>query len=214
MRAAMRFVGVRAALRFGGAAVCLAAAVLLVLLAVDAHAWGSRFPADDLRFRHDATEPGLWHVHDLSPFGLDRSLLGISDDVIYRRGVRDFRLARATELLGGSREMTDRVRALIDLTTAIKSNLDPIRRSQLENLLGVVGFGLSTQDVGERGTFFNNGISALRVAIVLDSGNNDAFFNLDYALHQLVGHSELEAPGNAQGGGGGGAGYHPPGQGY
>jgi len=205
---------VRAALRFGGAAACLAAAVVLVLLAVDAHAWGSRFPADDLRYRHDASEPGLWHVHDVSPFGLDRSVLGISDDITYRQALRDFRLARATELLGGRQEMTNRVHALIDLTGAVQSRLDPVRRSQLENLLGVLGFGLSTQDVGQRGTFFNNGITALRTAIVLDSTNNDAFFNLDYALHQLVGHSQLEAPGNAPFGGSGGAGYHQPGHGY
>jgi hypothetical protein len=205
---------VRVALRFGGAAVCLAAAVVLVLLAVDAHAWSSRFAADDLRYRHDASEPGLWHVHDLSPFGLDRSVLGIADDITYRRALRDFRLARATELLGGRQEMTNRVAALIDLTGAVQSRLDPVRRSQLENLLGVLGFGLSSQDIGQRTTFFNNGISALRAAIVLDPANNNAFFNLDYALHQLTGHSQLEAPGNAPFGGSGGAGYKQPGHGY
>ena len=40
------------------------------------------------------------------------------------------------------------------------------------------------------------------------------FFNLDYALHQLVGHSELQAQGSAPSGGSGGAGYHAPGHGY
>ncbi len=204
----------RAGIRLGGAAVCFAAAVLLVLLALDAHAWSSRFPADDLRYRHDASASGLWRVHDLSPARVDRAVLGIDDDVSYRHALRDFRLARATELVGGRLEMTNRVQALIDLTGVVNSRIDPARRAQAENLLGVLGFGISSQDVGQRETFFNNGLSAPRAAIALDPTNDDAPFNLEYALDQLVGPGQQQIQGSGVNGGKGSAGHKPPGHGY
>ena len=58
------------ALRAGAAAVCVGAAVILVLLALDARAWSSRLPADDLRYRRDASAPKLWSPHELSPQGV------------------------------------------------------------------------------------------------------------------------------------------------
>src|SRR5207253_2532170 len=54
-----------AGLRASAAAVCIGIAVVLVLLALDARAWSSRFRADDLRYRHDPSAHKLWTPREL-----------------------------------------------------------------------------------------------------------------------------------------------------
>jgi hypothetical protein len=202
------------AIRAGAAAVCLAAAVILVLLAIDSRAWSSRFPADDLRYRRDASAPKLWSVGELSPFGLDRKLLGIRDDLAYRRALREFRLGRPLEPVFTTAATTNRVQAQIALTDVVATPRHATRASQAANLLGVLGFAMATQDVGQRATFLNNAVTAFRQAIALDPSNDDALFNLEYALDQLKGSGEQQAGGSERLGQRGKAGSKPTGHGY
>jgi len=202
------------AVRAGVAALCIGAAVLLVLLALDARAWSSRFPADDLRYRRVPSAHGLWHPRELSPFGLDRSVLGIDDDIAYRRALREFRLGRPLEPLFSTAATTNRVEAQIALTNVMQESGQDARGSQAANLLGVLGFAMATQDVGQRATFLNNAITAFRQAIALDPSNDDALFNLEYALDQLKGSGEQQAGGSERAGQRGNAGLKPTGHGY
>jgi tetratricopeptide (TPR) repeat protein len=202
------------AIRAGAAAVCVAAAVILVLLAIDARAWSSRFPADDLRYRRDASAPKLWSIGELSPFGLDRKVLGIKDDLAYRRALREFRLGRPLEPVFTTAATTHRVQAQIALTDVVATPGHAKRASQAANLLGVLGFAMATQDVGQRVTFLNNAITAFRQAIALDPTNDDALFNLEYALDQLKGSGEQQAGGSERLGQRGRAGLKPTGHGY
>jgi hypothetical protein len=202
------------ALRAGAAALCIGAAVVLVLLALDARAWSSRFPADDLRYRRDASASKLWSPRELSPFGLDRSVLGIRDDVAYRFALREFRIGRPLELVFSTAATTHRVQAQIALTDVAQSRDHAGRASQAANLLGVLGFAMATQDAAQRETFLNNAITAFRQAIALDPTNDDALFNLEYALDQLKGSGEQQAGGSDKLGQGGRAGLKPTGHGY
>ena len=202
------------ALRVAGAALCVAAAVVLVLLALDARAWSSRFPADDLRYRRDASAPKLWSPHELSPFGLDRSVLGIDDDIAYRRALREFRIGRPLEPVFSTDATTHRVQAQIQLTNVAAAAGPPARASQAANLMGVLGFAMATQDAAQRETFLNNAITAFRQAIAFDPTNDDALFNLEYALDQLKGSGEQQASGSSRQGQRGKAGLKPTGHGY
>lgn len=204
----------KAALRIGGAVVCVAAAVVLVLVAVDAHAWSSRLSADDLRYRKDASSPGLWRPAQISPGGLARHIMGIGDDLAYRRAMRDFRLGRVTEPISTPAITSHRIAAEVELTQVADTSGDAKMESQVDNLLGVLGFGLGTQDYGQRQAFFNNAISSFQSAVVLDPSNDDAFYNLEYALDQLQSTGETPAQGSTQLGHRGGAGLKPPGHGY
>jgi hypothetical protein len=201
-------------LRAGAAAVCVGAAVVLVLLALDARAWSSRFPADDLRYRRDPSAPKLWQPGELSPFGLDRSVLGIRDDIAYRRALREFRLGRPLEPVFTTAATTHRVQAQIALTDVVATPGDASRESQAANLIGVLGFAMATQDVGQRSTFLNNAVTAFRQSIALDPTNDDALFNLEYALDQLKGSGEQQAGGSERLGQRGKAGSKPTGHGY
>jgi hypothetical protein len=202
------------AIRVAAACLCLLGAAFFALLALDAHAWSSRLPADDLRYRHDASAHALWRADEFLPGGVGRQVLGIDDDLAYRRALRDFRLGRPIDPVAGTSITTHRVRAQIELTAVAESGASGVRRSQVENLLGVLGFGLGSQDVGQRTTFFNNAVAAFRRSVVLDPSDDDAFFNLEYALDQLRSGGEQQSPGSARSGHQGQAGLSPPGQGY
>ena len=204
----------KAALRAIGAVACVAAAVILVLVAVDAHAWSSRLPADDLRYRRDASSSALWKPAQVLPGGVARHILGIDDDLAYRRALRDFRIGRVIEPVASPTLTSHRIAAQIELTHVADTNRDPRVRSQVDNLLGVLGFGLGSQDFGQRQAFFNNGITAFQNAVVGDPTNDDAFFNLEYALDQVQSTGEAPAQGSSQLGHRGGAGLKPPGKGY
>ncbi|HZC29508.1 MAG TPA: hypothetical protein VE269_07180 [Gaiellaceae bacterium] len=202
-----------AAARVVGAAVCVGAAVFLVLIALDAHAWSSRLPADDLRYRRDASAGALWKPDELTG-GVARSILGIGDDLAYRRALRDFRLGRVTEPVAAPLITNHRIAAQVELTHVADASRDSHTRSQLDNLLGVLGFGLGSQDYGQRKVFYDNAITAFRSAVVLDPGNDDAFFNLEFALDQVRSTGEQQAQGSSQLGHRGHAGLKPPGRGY
>lgn len=204
----------KAALRIAGALVCVGAAVVLVLVAIDAHTWSTRLPTDDLRYRRDASSASLWRPAQVAPGQLAQHLLGIGDDLAYRQALRNFRIGRVTEPVSSPVVTSHRVAAQVELTQIADTTGDPRIRSQVDNLLGVLGFGLGSQDFGQRQAFFNNGISAFQNAVVLDPSNDDAFFNLEYALDQQQSTGETPAQGSSQLGHRGGAGLKPPGHGY
>ena len=203
-----------AAVRVGGATACLAVAAVLVLLAVDAHAWQTRMTADDLRFPANPLDENLWRPEQHAPFGFARRLLGLDDDLAYRWAVREFRAGRPTELTFSPRTTAHRAQAQIALTQAGRDDSNALRASEEDNLLGVLGFALATQDTSQSKTFLNNSVTAFRTAIDRNPGNEDALWNLEYALGQLKGSNPQEAGGRDRLGQRGEAGIKDPGRGY
>jgi hypothetical protein len=204
----------RTTLRIAGAVVALLAAALFVAVALDAHAWGTRIPADDLRFHHDALSKGLWQPEQRTPLHLTQHVLGIGNDLTYRNALRAFRVGRPLDPLTNTTTAARRIRAQIELQDFIEHSNNSIRRSQASNLVGVLAFAAATQDVSQRITFLNNAIAAFRTAIELDPTNDDALFNLEYALGQLKEAAEQQAGPNKRLGSQGGAGLAEPGHGY
>jgi hypothetical protein len=196
------------------ALLCLAGAAFLVLLGLDARAWGTRIAADDLRFRHQTTGVKLWQRTDLAPFGAARSLLGIDDDLLYRRGLLAFRVGRPREPLFIQAVTTQRIRAQIALEKYYNESRDPRRKAQAANLIGVLGFAAATQDAGQQSTFLNDAVASFKRAMLFDPGNEDAYYNLELALDQLKEVAEQQAGAGKRVGGTGGAGLRDAGHGY
>lgn len=196
------------------ALLCLAGAVFFVLLALDARAWGTRITADDLRFRHQTTGAPLWQRTDLAPFGAARGLLGIDDDLLYRRGLLAFRVGRPREPLFQQAVTTQRIRAQIALEKYYDQSDDPVRKAQAANLIGVLGFAAALQDAGQRATFLNDAVASFEHAMQLDPGDEDAYYNLELALDQLKEEGEQQAGSGKRVGGTGGAGLRDAGHGY
>lgn len=201
-------------LRVAGAVACLTAGAILVLLATDASGWSKRMPADDLRYRANPAASDLWQPRALAPFRLAATALGVADDTAYRRALREFRLGRPLELIFSTEISTYRAQAQVDLARVRSQGGDPLRRSQAANLLGVLGFAMATQDRTQAKTFLNNAITSFRDAIELDPRNEDALFNLEYALDQQKGDDPEQAGGRDRLGNHGNAGLKDPGRGY
>jgi hypothetical protein len=168
------------------AIVAVPIALVLVVLAVDVlrtPGWVSR---DDSRF---ATAPlrgsGLWNEPGFLATRARLTALGIEDDLTYRRTIALFsRLqpGEADQLVDPEQE-NRWAKLQFELTTSSRENPDPRRRSELQNLMGVVllaRFLYASPD--ERSALLTNAIGSFRTAVELDQGNDDAKVNLELAL--------------------------------
>jgi hypothetical protein len=201
--------------RFVAAAACLVLAVLLLLFAADARRWGKRIAADDLRSAANPLPANLWRPQELAPFGVAKGVLGIEDDLQYRRAVKLFRLGRPRENIGGKLTAAIRAQSQIALSAVSETGTDRVRRSQAANLLGILSFSLAVRDPSLTTTFLQNAVANFRDAMALDEANADARFNLEYALFQLKGGDDQlpkgsDRPGDPRGS----AGLSKPGRGY
>jgi hypothetical protein len=202
-------------LRIGGAALCLVAAVFLLLFAIDARDWGKRMATDDLRFAASPESASLWHPVEVAPFGLARNVLGINDDVQYREAVRLFRLGRPLENLTARQFEQLRAQAQVALSDVESAGGDRTRRSQAANMLGVLDLSLAVRDSTMATTFLADAIGNFRDAMTLDDSNADARYNLEYALYELrSGEDQLPKGTERPGQPGGHAAVAQPGRGY
>lgn len=208
----------RAAL-IAGAVACLASAVLFAVLAADVAAWHTALPADDVRYRVDPEQEGLW-APELRASWLDvGTLLGVHDDVEFRDAVRALRTARLDDAFVSDPEtavLRNGAHAL--LQGVATGDDDPSRASRAAGLLGVLGLARLVTETQDREVLLGATIATLRAAVELDASNDEAKYNLELALQRARGLDISEAAGgrNAAPGGQGqrGAGAGDPGGGY
>ena len=195
----------------------LAAAVALLLLAVDVGRWNAAFARDDVRYQFAPTRSDLWKPDTLVPFNAAKRLLGVDDDLFYRETLRHFYLA---EPRANKWEHTNidaiRSEATVALAAYIREGRSQARRSQAANLLGIIGLGLAaTDDPGQRLRFLLVASREFRGALTFDQSNEDAKFNLELTLRLLKQQPTSTGGGAAHGPGrGGGAALAKPGHGY
>lgn len=179
-----------------GAVVCFVLAALLVLLAADVLRWRDALSADDVRYRAapDATE--LWNREALVPLEVARNVLGVDDDLAFRRAVRAVRLAKLEEPTSSdTKVLLQRAEARERLGAIAAGGGDPARRSRAMALLGVVLLATPVSDTEEQLAALKAAVANLQGAIALDPNNSDAKFNLEFALRQRRGG--LSASGSA-----------------
>jgi hypothetical protein len=175
----------RRGLLLAGAALCLAAAAIAALAARDAGAWRDSIRAGDVA----AAEPGRtpsWTARESAPFGIARRLLGVDDDLAFRRGVALFHRAHtgipsADSSLAGS---ALRVAAEAELAREIRSDRNDARASAAANLLGILAVIDASSPTGSQ-TPIERSIFEFEDAIHLDPSNEQAKTNLEL-LYQLT----------------------------
>jgi hypothetical protein len=178
--------GSRALAILGGAA-ALAGAVVLALVAVDARAWSDTMRNDDALFR---VSPGKaqWAPSQHAPYGLTARVLGVHDDVMLRRAIAEFQVAR---LLQSRTIFTEpNVQAAIARAEValVKVERDAPRdrdRSVAANLLGVLNFRLAFGSQTSAAVAIQRSMLAFRRAILWDGANEDAKANLELALRLI-----------------------------
>ena len=168
----------------GAAALCLTLATLAALAARDAGAWESSLRAGDVAAAPRGT--GSWTPAQLAPFGLARRLLGIDDDLEFRRAVAAFHRAQTgiPSFDNGLQGTALRVEAEAELARAIGNDKNPARASAAANLLGVLSAIDATSPAASQ-TPIERSIFEFEDAIHLDPGNEQAKTNLEL-LYQLT----------------------------
>jgi hypothetical protein len=164
----------------------LVAAVLLTIVALDALSWSRRLGDDDARFTGAAIRrQGLWEIGETLPFRPVERLLGLGDDIAYRRAVSAY--ARSDPGLpiavNPQREAVraDARRLLTDLS---KSDPDRRRRAKESMLVALLalGHGDLFTSPEERLQVLRGAVGNLQVALALDPDSDEIKRNLELAL--------------------------------
>jgi hypothetical protein len=199
------------------AVVAIAAAVVLALLASDLRSWQTTMRDGDLRF---AQNPALatWDASTILPASLSRGILGLGDQLAFRRATRRFTYVDALGCGFDNCYSEGRARGNLEVTlTNLARSGDPQRDSAANNMLGILAYadsrptGLGTPAPVDRS------VSDFVAAVELDPANEYAKFNLEWLLEQLKARG-VRGGGTAGTGtsakGHKGAAGSPPGKGY
>ena len=169
------------------AAACLVLAAFAALAASDVGEWQSALRRGDVEaVSTDRHRSPSWSISELAPFGFARDLLGVNDDLAFRRGVALFRRAHTgiPSFEAGLEGSALRVQAEAALARAIRSDHNGARASDAENLLGVLVVIDSTLP-GGTSTPIERAIFQFQDAIHLDPTNDEAKKNLEL-IYQLT----------------------------
>ena len=178
-------------------------ALVLVVLAVDVLRTPGWISEDDSRFAGSpARGSGLWNEPGMLATRARLRALDIDDDFAYRRTVALFsRLKPGEADQGINPELEARWAKLqFDLTTQSREHPNPVRRSELQNLLGVTllaRYLYASPD--QRNMLLSNAVGAFRTAAEIDPSNADAKVNLELAMRA---YSPILFPSNAPDAGG------------
>ena len=204
-----------------GALLCLSLAVVLALLALDVARSSDAIRTGDVRYRVSPEDDGLWRADELVPLAVARNVLGIEDDVAFRRALRELRLARLDDPSASTSDpelAISRNAAQARLEAIVSADGDLTRRSRAAGLLGVLGIARFVTETQGRDALLSSTIANLQLAIALDPANDEAKQNLELAFQRGRGLDLSEGAGGANpapgGNGAKGAGAGQPGSGY
>jgi hypothetical protein len=166
------------------AVLCAGAAVVLVLLARDVGRWQRAMRAGDV-----AASPASAsrEVDETLPGSPARNLLGLGDDVFYRRATALFRLAypRDEEFERSTDGAAARIRAETALTAAIRTEGRGHRASTAANLLGVLAL-VDSAAARTGNAAVDRSVLAFQDAIRRNPSNADAKTNLELLFQRIA----------------------------
>jgi hypothetical protein len=171
-----------------GAGAALVAAAVLALVAVDALRLDTRVGTDDARFASAPMSEGLWEDAGLLPFEATQTVLGIEDDLSYRRAASLYVRSRPGEPTSlNPRRETLRAEATRQLAVISKEDSDARRRSQAAMLLALLALGRGDlfTSAEERLQVLRGAVGNLQIAVELDPDNAEAKRNLELALSSI-----------------------------
>jgi hypothetical protein len=170
-----------------GAVTMALAAVVLLVAAVDVQRLHRGVTEDDVRFATNPLDEQLWRVNTILPGDPAARLLGMTDDLRYRRVLRTVFLARPRlDAFALPRLELARGEAQVQLSDLMTSEQDKRRLSQEKNLLGALALAIGPRQEREQQlASFRSAVVDFTDAIRLDPENEDAMHNLEVTLQLL-----------------------------
>jgi hypothetical protein len=187
----------------------LAAAAFLAVLAADVLSWRGQLQRADLRFNAVPGDIRVWEPGTRLPTSWSRALLGLSDDVAFRRALQRFRLGRPGEPARDAHDVAVRSEADLALRNLADSDGNATRRSRALLLSGVLQLEDARSNGPRAAASLRRALDELRAAIRIDPQNEDAKYDLELVLRLLRstgGQGEQQQQGPRPSGGGRGAG--------
>ena len=209
----------RGALRVAAALAVLVAAGVVAVAAEDARRWDDRVRTGDLRFRAQPSGT-TWSEPEWLGAAAVRSVLGIDDDLRFRRVSSAFRAERADAGSSGDAiaELQQRAQLEAALRAIQRNDPDPLRRARAANMIGILSFDSAVTGRSGEQTLLDQTLAQFRNAVRIDPREEEPKYNLELLLH-LLARGDLRSAGGRGGDGGpeseaGGAGTTDPGRGY
>ena len=164
-------------------AALVVAAALLVALAADVLRWDRQIRDGDIAYGAGAA--AAWEPNTLLPRGVSSSLLGVEDDLAYRRAVDRFWRSKPRDPIRVFEDVTRRSAAERVLGQTFGSDGNRARRSQLAVLRAALMLEEGRSSPTQRQVFVRRAIEQLERAVILDPSNDTAIYDLELALKLL-----------------------------
>jgi opacity protein-like surface antigen len=199
------------------AVLLLVLAAFAAILAADVRGWRATMRAGDAQFAVSPADAN-WAGSSVLPGDPARVILGLSDQLAYRRAVQAFAAVAAAGNGFDNGYSETRARGALEAELAVLARgSDSERDSALENLVGILSFLDSKQHGPTAPAPIDRSVGGFRSAAQLDPNNADAKFNLEWLLRALVAKGTRAGSSSGSGGpakGHKGAGGGLPGRGY
>jgi hypothetical protein len=167
------------------ALLCVAAGVVLVLIALDVGTWRATIARDDIRFRALPAHHNLWAPPTRLPGDPAGLLLGTGDTMAYRRSLQDFWFSRIGSTPESRQDLpTLRAETQQQLEALASGGTSARERSFAANLLGVLVVTTPSpgNDDSALKAILKRATTYFRQATLLDPTDVDAKQNLELVL--------------------------------
>jgi hypothetical protein len=169
-------------LRAVSAAALVVVGLLLAVAAVDALRWRGLVDRDDVAFDRAHGRAGLWRADALLPGDPVQRLIGIRDDLAYRRALQRWVLARPGQEARNQHDLTLRADADAQLTLVAEAGATAETRSRAATLRGVLALEEARSSGPRGGAAIARSVDQFRTAIKLDPTNSQAKYDLELVL--------------------------------
>jgi hypothetical protein len=151
--------------------------------------------------RSSPEHTSLYEPGEVLPGGAARHVLGINDDLAYRRGRRHLALSVTPTAITAGLDVAElRQAAEVELAEISQSDGDHRRSSRATNLLGVLLIDRGGEAPGSvTGDRLESAIVSFQAAVLLDESNERAKYNLELALASRDPGSDEAIPRSAGG---------------
>jgi hypothetical protein len=168
-----------------GVALLVASAAILAAVAVDALRVDRHLATADVGFSTRLDRDTSWTPETLLPSGIARGILGLGDDLSYRRAVQRFWLSEPRAPLREFADVTRRAGAERELAELAEGSGSAEQRSLLSNMRGGLLLEEARSTPSQREVFVRRAIEQFQRAIALDASNDDAVHDLELSLKLL-----------------------------
>ena len=164
------------------AVLLLGVGLLLAVGAVDALRWRGLVEREDVTFARAHGRPGLWQPTTLLPGDPVKRMIGVRDDIAYRRALRLWVLARPAQEPRNQHDLALRAEADAQLAFVAGTGASAEMRSRVATLRGVLALE-EARTSGPRGAAaIERSLEQFREAIRLDGTNSQAKYDLELVL--------------------------------